>query len=213
MSGKHKRSDLFEAYLNHNERILWMGQPQAWRILGLSDLFLIPFSIFWLGFALMWVTGFGSGNPIWFFGILHVVVGLYMLFGRFIHKYLRWRGMYYAVTNQRVLWLNRSFWRQALQSRFINTLPMLDLKGGWGGTSTIIFEPPATTSRNQTSRQQMLGEADGLGFYNITDAAEIYHLIQQIRAEYDVIAEKAKNHLVMPDEDYDQGYAAKRKVR
>src|SRR4051812_14861337 len=59
----------FTPDLLRDERILWTGQPDPSRIFAPSDLFMVPFSLLWGGFALFWeagvlgLAGFGSGRP------------------------------------------------------------------------------------------------------------------------------------------------------
>src|SRR5437879_11675637 len=72
--------------LRSDEKLLWMGQPaQGVRFRG-SDLFLIPFSLFWAGFAVYWEWSvIQQGAPDFFtlWGIPFVLVGIYIVVGRF----------------------------------------------------------------------------------------------------------------------------------
>src|SRR5579872_5880830 len=84
--------------LTSGENILWAGQPKAGVIFHRQDLFLIPFSLFWGGFAIFWeflASGFGGSKSgasapslflIW--GIPLVVIGQYLIWGRFL--YVAW---------------------------------------------------------------------------------------------------------------------------
>ena len=114
-------TDYFEGFngeLLDGEEILWSGQPRADKILSPSDFFAIPFSLLWGGFAIFWfasVIGIGtrshSGIPFAFplFGSVFVLVGLYMIFGRFIFKYYSKKATYYALTNKRILIITKLF--------------------------------------------------------------------------------------------------------
>jgi hypothetical protein len=96
------------------ETITWAGQPETSVIFHKEDWAAIPFSLLWGGFAIFWeymaTGGFGakgSGGG-WFFalwGIPFVVIGQYMIWGRFIYAYYKKRRTYYALTNQRALTL------------------------------------------------------------------------------------------------------------
>jgi hypothetical protein len=84
------------------ETIRWTGNaPQGWRVRVL-DVVLIPFSLLWLGFATHWeLIAVATGSPpyqiLW--GLLFVVIGVYLLVGRFaVDAYLRDRTSY-AVTS------------------------------------------------------------------------------------------------------------------
>ena len=68
-----------------------------------ADAFLIPFSIFWCGFAIFWEAGVASSGASLFvvWGIPFIAVGLYLVFGRFIYKHYRKKRTTYWITNAR----------------------------------------------------------------------------------------------------------------
>ena len=80
---------------------MWTGRPSAGLLFTSRDIFLVPFSLVWCGFAIFWESsaawidgrdsvpvGQGplSNTPTFFllFGGAFVLVGLYFVFGRFI---------------------------------------------------------------------------------------------------------------------------------
>src|ERR1700676_1199303 len=84
--------------LTSGETTLWAGQPNTSVIFHKEDVFLIPFSLLWGGFAIFWesgVSGFwgskgGASAPFFFllWGIPFVVIGQYLIWGRFL--YVAW---------------------------------------------------------------------------------------------------------------------------
>src|SRR5580692_6078756 len=77
------------------ESLLWCGQPLPRVLFHMQDIFAVPFSLLWGGFAILWewgVTGHFGGNshahpaPFFFalWGIPFVVIGQYMIWGRFV---------------------------------------------------------------------------------------------------------------------------------
>ena len=74
-----------QEYLNTNEKLIWTGQPRKGIVFRTADIFLIPFSLLWCGFAIFWVV-IASQGSIYFamFGIPFVIMGLIFVFGRFI---------------------------------------------------------------------------------------------------------------------------------
>jgi hypothetical protein len=158
-----------------DERVLWTGQPDAGRIFSSADIFAIPFSLLWGGFAIFWewnalhIGGFGStrdGLPsISFFalwGIPFVLIGLYMIVGRFFYKVWARKRTYYAVTNQRVLILSEMFGRK-VQSIYLSMLPALDTSIRADGSGTITF--------GSNSSMDSFYANSGLGFFNRRSAA------------------------------------------
>lgn len=143
--------DVFRPYLLSGERVLWSGQPRQGLALSGRDIFLIPFSLFWGGFAIIWnviawVAPFqnnGADNgPVWLFplfGLPFLAIGLYLIFGRFLHDASIRKHVYYAVTDQRVLVLRQK--RSAkITSLDLRRLPKLELTEHRDGTGTLAFE-------------------------------------------------------------------------
>ena len=93
-------------YIVPGECILWKGKPGKGHLLTRQDIFMIPFSILWCGFAFVWeITAVASGAPFFFgiWGIPFILVGLYITVGRFFHTaYLR-RHTAYVITNKKII--------------------------------------------------------------------------------------------------------------
>lgn len=133
--------DQFTGYLMPGENLIWWGQPRQGFMLSCRDVFLIPFSLLWGGFALFWeATVVRSGGPFFFriWGVPFVLMGLYMIAGRFVTDVWVRRNMLYALTDQRVLIVRRrpSFKFTALN---IDQLPSAELEEAGDGRGTIRF--------------------------------------------------------------------------
>jgi hypothetical protein len=180
-----------QPHLQPSERILWTGKPDPNRLLGGKDVFLIPFSLLWGGFAIFWegavIWGSSSGPsgaPIFFllWGVPFVLVGQYLIWGRFLVK--RWdKGRtVYALTNQRVLVLRG----RSLQSMFVNQLPSLDQSIRHDGSGTLEFGssgPPLGYGVWANTGMDVFGFGRGaLAFYDIPEVAQVYRLVNQARS-------------------------------
>ena len=92
-------------FLRPGEQLLWHGKPDPAVWFTPADLYVIPVSVLWCGFAIFWEAGVsGEGGPvagIW--GIPFVAAGLYFVFGRFFGKRYPKRRTVYAITTQRAL--------------------------------------------------------------------------------------------------------------
>lgn len=79
--------DIVKPRLLDGERIAWEGQPYFGLILRPIELFLIPFSLLWGGFALFWNASVWTTNAdlsFKLFGIPFFVAGIYITVGRFL---------------------------------------------------------------------------------------------------------------------------------
>lgn len=133
----------FQPYLLTGERVLWTGRPKQGLVLHASDALLIPFSLLWTAFAIVWNLAVWLTPeadeidlPFKLFGLFFVAIGLYFVFGRFIHDSAMRRKIAYAVTDQRVLVLRGS----RFTSLDLRRLPKLELSEHRDGTGTITFE-------------------------------------------------------------------------
>jgi hypothetical protein len=178
------------------ESLLWSGQPLKKVVFHQRDLFAIPFSLLWGGFAIFWewgVTGHfgGSKNPhaapgffvLW--GIPFVVMGQYLIWGRFIYTAWRKGRTYYAVTSKRVIVISSGFSRKLIDGS-LRTIESLSLSMRSDGIGTIEFGNPTMTSPNwgfvqRTRNNQMDIDLGSLAFFDIPDARAVYQIIQSQR--------------------------------
>jgi len=132
---------LFQKELQKDEKILWCGQPELSMLFTKRDAFLIPFSVMWGGFAIFWEASVIRGGAPFFFalwGIPFVVIGLYLIFGRFFYKNEKKKHTHYAVTDKRLLIISKD----NLQEVYINTIPAINKTIGANGIGTIQFGNP-----------------------------------------------------------------------
>jgi hypothetical protein len=131
----------FAPHLLASERILWTGRPPGGILFRKSDGLLIPFSLLWGGFALFWeYSAYHSGAP-WFFllfGGFFVIIGLFIIFGRFIYDKMVRENTVYAVTNERILILAGLF-NQSLQALSLKNQSEFSLELSDNGRGTITF--------------------------------------------------------------------------
>lgn len=92
--------------LLQGERLVWQGQPFAGLLVRPIEIVLIPFSLFWAGFAVFWNAEVWTANapmPFQLFGLPFLAVGLYAVIGRFVVDQIIRRKTRYFVTSRRVL--------------------------------------------------------------------------------------------------------------
>lgn len=175
------------------ETIVWAGQPNTRVIFHKQDLYMVPFSLLWGGFAIFWeasVSGLweSNGRPgiPWSFGMLwgipFVVAGQYFIWGRFLYDAWLKRHTYYALTNRRVIVVQNG-WSRRMASSYLNSLPNLVKEGGAKGVGTLRFNQ----SDSLSSRQRQLAAWNALSvgdvptFVDVEDVDSLYRLISEGR--------------------------------
>ena len=126
--------------LQSDEKLLWTGKPQGGIKFRSIDFFLIPFSIVWCSFAIFWVI-LASKASIFFamFGIPFVLVGLFLVFGRFIVDIKLRENTFYALTNNRII-INSGIFTKTTKSITLNTITTFELEEKSDGSGSILFE-------------------------------------------------------------------------
>lgn len=105
----HQNRDLethFSNLLVKGEELVWAGRPKTGIRFRKSDMILIPFSIVWGGFSIFWVAfSVAMGAPLIFtaFGFPFVLIGLYMMIGRFFFDAYRRKNTVYGITTLHII--------------------------------------------------------------------------------------------------------------
>jgi len=134
-------SEEIKSQLSSGEKVLWSGQPKQGVLVRGADAFFIPFSLMWGGFVIFWEASVLNSNAPGFFvlwGIPFVVIGLYLIIGRFFFDAKQRARTFYAVTNERILIVSGVFNRK-VKSLDLRTLSELSLAEGKGNEGTISF--------------------------------------------------------------------------
>ena len=139
--------DVVRGELAPDEVLLWSGRPRQGFILRAVDAFLIPFSLMWGGFAIFWETAVILQGAPWFaalWGIPFVLVGLYLIAGRFWIDAKQRAATAYGVTNERVIIISGVIGRR-VKSLNIETISDVSLNQRCRGSGTLTFGPVPPT--------------------------------------------------------------------
>ncbi|HXI21259.1 MAG TPA: PH domain-containing protein [Gemmatimonadales bacterium] len=129
--------------LESGERFLWTGQPEPGLRFQAADLFLVPFSLFWGGFAVFWeYSVIQARAPLVFrlFGVPFVLLGLYLVVGRFFTDARRRARTFYALTDRRVI-IRRDGLGAELRSLPLRGMTEVTVRDGPDGSGTILLGP------------------------------------------------------------------------
>ena len=170
--------------LESGEKILWSGKPVFSRYMRSGPWYLIPFSIMWCGFAIFWEAGvLASGGPLFadLWGIPFVLIGLYMVFGRYYVLARQARKALYVVTDRRVLIVGSAFRTRIIEMR-LGSLPPVLVDQDLSGIGTITFgQPTPNTPWRRTGFPAGTSDDDVPSFVAIERPSEVARLIEQAR--------------------------------
>jgi hypothetical protein len=127
-------------YLLPGESIKWSGRPRQGLLLKRNDAVLIPFSLLWCGFAVFWTTKVVESHAPLFaqlFGGLFVLIGFYLVVGRFPADALGRAGTYYAITDSRLL-IAKTWPRKSIAAAPLSSLINLSMVEHADGRATIL---------------------------------------------------------------------------
>jgi hypothetical protein len=147
----------------------------------------------WGGFAIFWEAGvsgyWGNGlkhtAPSYFmmlWGIPFVLIGQYLIWGRFLFTAWKKRRTHYAITNRRAL-VVQDIWRRKIASAYLDTLPALIKENSSNGMGTLRF----AAAEPMWSRRNGWGAWDGMSvenvpvFRDIEDVDSVYRLVSDQR--------------------------------
>ena len=168
-----------QPYIQSGEKILWAGRPGQGLRLRSSDIFLVPFSLMWGGFAIFWESqAVNTNGPVFMklWGIPFVLIGLYLIGGRFFWDAWVRSKQIYALTNQRLMILRG----QSVSSSNLRSLPQLNLTMRKDGLGTIDFGQPRMGRSNNFSGWSP--STSGTSFQFLNNANDIYAQIIKAQA-------------------------------
>jgi hypothetical protein len=125
------------------------------------------------------------GNPAgWIFllwGIPFVVVGQYLIWGRFFYAAWKKSRILYALTQKRLLILD-TVWKRSLQSTYIDQIPVIDKSLRADGIGTLRFgHLPLQTGRRSISGFDSLNTYGVPVFVDIENAEAVYAQVAELR--------------------------------
>jgi hypothetical protein len=126
--------------LRPGEQLLWCGRPDRSVLFVPADFVAIPFALVWLGIALAWEVGTQSVDALLAFrliGVPFVVIGVYLVAGRFVTRWVRKGKTVYAITSERVIvQTGESFRETPVQGGSMSVRRRRN-----GRHATVVFEP------------------------------------------------------------------------
>jgi hypothetical protein len=178
-----------ERELNSGERLLWKGRPRGGIRLRGMDGFLIPFSLFWVGFIFFAASagvrqGLQNGPAGWSALIPlspFIVIGLYILVGRFFVDAMMRTRTEYGLSNRRAIIVS-GFFSRNVKSVDLRATPEILLSERRDGSGTITFGATPFGWWMQRNPWGFGSSSATPVFEMIEDVRSVYKIIDQIRA-------------------------------
>jgi hypothetical protein len=169
--------------LVRGERVYWAGMPNPRITFHSDDWQAIPFAIMFGGFSIFWETA-ALRSPSTFmalWGLPFVVIGQYLIWGRFIYD--RWlkKRTYYGVTNRRVLIVQEG-WKRKISSSYLEFIPVIEREGERTGTLWFGTKYPVIAGKGQKTRSMSrFSVGDVPVFADVDDVDTVYRMIVDLR--------------------------------
>src|SRR5947209_19598456 len=115
-------------------------------------------------------------------GIPFVLIGPYLIWGRFLYAAWEKKRTYYAVTNRRIIVVQNG-WRRQMASSYLDCLPTLIKEHSSAGRGTLRFAPQDSMRLGRRG----WGVWDGMTveslptFIDIEDVDTVYRLVSDLR--------------------------------
>lgn len=197
------------------ESLYWAGMPNRGVVFHSDDWAMVPFSLLWGGFAIFWEAGAmgywgkgarsgGASTFMELWGIPFVLIGQYMIWGRFLYDEWLKRRTYYAVTNRRVITVQEA-WKRKTSSMYLEAIPSIEREGTmtgtlWFGTKYPIFAGRGSGKKTRNMSRFYLGDVPL--FADIDDVDSVYRTIMDLREKARKGSDSATdNALTYPEPD------------
>ncbi len=142
MTAETETAALLAPYLDPDERIVWTGRPKIGIRLQAADIVFTPFSLLFTGIAFVYEYAAirvraPIGMQVW--GVLFVLIGLYLLAGRFFWDALRREWTFYGVTDRRALFAS-GVWRRRVRRVPLGAVRRVVIREHADGTGDVVLD-------------------------------------------------------------------------
>jgi len=198
-----------EQYLEAGEKIIWTGQPKQGMMFSAFDVWMVIFGFIWTSGVLGWIYAAWEA-AIWFamFGLPFLLVGLYLIFGKFYFDTRSRASAIYAITNRRVIITFRYFRKRFFSYEYAKFVDIA-LRENSDKSGTIYFYFTDGASRNAVAMQNTDETLQRINNSNLRKAANLmfsqsemyggvrgdcFTLLPEARTAYEKLDRQLKAH-------------------
>ena len=181
----YDHKSVIAAELEEGETLLWSTQPRQGFLLHPSDAFMIPFSLIWGGGSIFWeyqVLTSDAPFIMALIGLPFVIIGLYLIAGRFYYDARVREKTFYGITDRRIIILSGVRKKQAHYVA-IGEIENLQKFENMDGSGSIVlgFEEITTAYQSQMPIPGQMESTPRMN--NLTDVRKPFAIIEKLRAE------------------------------
>jgi len=190
--------DPLDRLLQPGEKVLWRGRPKQGLLLRTQDLYVIPASLLWCGFAVFWEYMALTSVPkvhgteivamlFPLFGVPFILIGLQMVFGRFFVDAKIRANTHYAITNERAI-IHAGLFQRRTTSINLKQLTDYTVTERGDSSGTIAFGGQAASGSPFGRQQNPYNSLTGLP----RSLERSFDLIKDVRTVADLIHKAQK---------------------
>jgi membrane protein implicated in regulation of membrane protease activity len=132
------RSEVIDQ-MQGDEKLLWADKPARGIKFRFTDIFLTVFGIAWLSFSIFWTyMAMDASIAFALFGIPFILVGVYLLIGRYFFEAISRKNTVYALTDKRIIEKSGVISR-TYKSVFLSSIPGISYTEKSDGSGDINF--------------------------------------------------------------------------
>jgi hypothetical protein len=173
--------DVIRSELDAVEKLLWAGRPRLGLMLRPADATMIPFSLMWGGFAIFWESMVVANGAPWFFaiwGVPFILIGLYLIFGRFLVDAWQRGRTYYGISSERIIIVS-GLANRRVRSLNVATLSDVTMTEKSDGGGSISFAPTLPGHVSQVASFWPRSNAQYVPCFELSvDVRRVYEIIR-----------------------------------
>ncbi|QQS73956.1 MAG: hypothetical protein IPP95_07050 [Flavobacteriales bacterium] len=168
-------------HVPEGESIVWTGQPKQGIIFRTADVFLIPFSLLWLGFAIFWMYMAGQTSPMFaLFGVPFVLFGLFFAFGRFVVDSKYRESSVYGLTENRII-IKSGLRKKEIRNIDLHSSSNFVFTENNDGTGSIEIGPRNPLVHGVSGLNWMPGVKSNTQLEMISNVQSVYNMILELK--------------------------------
>ncbi|TVR77131.1 MAG: hypothetical protein EA412_12055 [Chitinophagaceae bacterium] len=171
---------------NKNEKEIWSGSPKKGFFFQKSDIYPLFFGICWLTFSFYWSSLAKEESPeMAMAAIPLIIIGFYLVFGRFILDIITRANTTYLITDSRFI-VQSGFPFKSVRSYDLMSLNNIHFIETSDGSGNILFGDQDMPAQTENSFAISFSNKYFKGIYNIQDVRTVNNKLSEARKNHNI---------------------------